>query len=240
MPIADDGDYGVLDFTREWKEVPTCCLNMKVLVAMGFDPAYSKKKTAAFSAISVKGACPYCGRRYLIDYWEGRESAEQHPTTIGTFTLAYPDISEVRIESVAAQKALITDPRLVQLAHDHNFEITEWQTDERKWDPVLGIPQSARHVKNGMYSVPYKTVADQDYAERILKQLIRWPKRPNDWVMADWFAEISLVQMIEDFRYVGSELMLGEDPFRSEWHDEQVTEFDMQADFDGEGDFEYV
>ncbi|KKM73997.1 hypothetical protein LCGC14_1404860 [marine sediment metagenome] len=81
VPTKDMGQLGILDYSREWKVVPTCCMNMKVLVAMGFDPAYSKKKTAAFTAISVKGACPYCGRRYLIDWWEGRESAELHPTT---------------------------------------------------------------------------------------------------------------------------------------------------------------
>ena len=58
--------------------------------------------------------------------------------------------------------------------------------------------------------------------------------------MADWFTEISLVQMVEDFRYVGSELMNEEDPFRSEWHDEQVTEFDMQGDYWEVDGFEYV
>ena len=104
----------------------------------------------------------------------------------------------------------------------------------------MGIPQSARHVKNGMYSIPFKTRADQEYAERILKQLIRWPKKPNDWVMADWFTEISLAQMVEDFRYVGSELMDEEDPFRTEYHDEVTWEVDMQTDFEGVDDFEYV
>ena len=141
---------------------------------------------------------------------------------------------------MAAQKALAVDPRLIQLSVDHKFEIVEWNTDQRKWDPVLGIPQMGRHVKNGMYSVPFKTVADQEYAERILKQLIRWPKRPNDWMMADWFAELSLMEMIEDFRYVGQELINPGDPFRTDWHEEQTSTFEMGADYWGEDEFAYV
>ena len=242
IPNAEDGEYGILDFEREWKTVPICCMNMEVLVAMGFDPAKSQAKKASFSALSVKGACPYCGRRYLIDYWEARQSPELHVETIGQFTLAYPQIARVRIEVNALQAAISRDPRLQEYAIRDKFQIDEWDTDKRKWDPVLGIPQSARHIKNGMYSVPFKFPADQEYAERVLKQLIRWPKRPNDWVMSDWFAELSLMEMIEDWRYVGSELIQPDDLYRSEWHDEQTSEFDLSADYWTEGDdgFEYV
>jgi hypothetical protein len=214
-------------------------MNMKVLVAMGFDPAYSKKKQAAFTAVSVKGACPYCGRRYLIDWYQIRQSPEMHPELIGSFTRDFPDIQQVRIEVNAAQKALAVDPRLEELAKEHQFEVIEWNTDERKWDPVLGIPQAGRHVKSGMYSIPYRTIADQEYAEPVLKQLIRWPKKPNDWMMADWFAELSLMEMVENFRYLGSELIDEEDPFRTEHHDDMTSEFDLSADYWQQDDFGY-
>lgn len=231
---APDQGFGVLDFERSWKEVPYCC-KAPVLVAGGFDPAKSKSKRAAFSAFSVKGGCPWCGRRYLIDYWEGKVSIETHPMYLAQFMQAYPLMSRLRIEINAYQEALAKDPRLQEAAQKHKVVIDEWDTDDRKWDPILGIPQMARHVKSGMYSVPFKTRGDQEYAERVLKQLIRWPKRPNDWVMADWFAELSLFEMIEEYRYVLSETDEIEDKWRSDWHDEQTWEVDL-ADIEDEDD----
>ena len=224
----DDPDVtlGVLDDKRSWFEHPECC-GVPTLVALGFDPAASEAKGSSFSALSVRAGCPKCNRRYAIDYWKDRQSPEMHPDTIGVYTRAYPQIAIVNIEINAYQRSLSRDPRMQELEAAGTFIIKEWNTDERKHDPRMGIPVLGRAIKSGLYSIPYRTVADQEMAETIIKEMIRWPQKPNDFVMADWLAELALSEMIEDSRYVNSELISGADKWMSEWHDEQMYEVDL-------------
>jgi hypothetical protein len=56
-------------------------------------------------------------------------------------------------------------------------------------------------MKAGKWSVPYKTDMDREIAEYVLRQLVRWPKRPNDLVMAMWLMDLSLAQMVEDAQW---------------------------------------
>jgi hypothetical protein len=231
---------GMLDRSRTWKEVPTCCHKRKVLVAAGFDPAVSESKEASFTAIGVLGACPYCGRRYTIDYFALRQSPELHPQLIDSFLTAYPEIERIRIENNAYQKALARDPRMEEIAARNKVWIEEWRTDERKWDPALGIPQMGRHVKNGLWSIPYAGPADHEYGEDLIRAFIRWPKRPNDLIMAFWLAELSLLEMIEEYRNVKAEIMPGTEMYRTEWHDEltvSVNLDDIHTEYD---EWEYV
>ncbi len=221
-PSDEEPDHvmGILDRTRSWKEVPTCCKGKEVLVAAGFDPAASDAKDASFSAIAILGGCPYCGRRYPIDYFQVRQSPELHPQLIDGFLTAFPAIARLRIEINAFQKALARDPRLEEIVNRNQVWIDEWTTDARKWDPVLGIPQMGRHIKRGMWSLPYQFLDDQEYAETLLKTFMRWPKKPNDLIMAFWLAELSLMEMIEDHRLVSSNLMPGTEKYHTEWHEE--------------------
>ena len=211
---------GVLDRSRPWKKVPKCCKGQEVLVAAGLDPAVSEDRKASFTAIAILGGCPMCGRRYPIDYFQLRQSPELHPGFIDSYLIAYPEIQRLRIEDNAYQKALVRDPRLDEIVRRNKVWLDEWRTDERKWDPVLGIPQMGRHIKNGMWSIPYEHRADQEYAETLLKTFLRWPKKPNDLIMAFWLAELSLMEMIEDFRMISTTLMPGTEKYHTEWHDE--------------------
>ncbi len=218
---------GMLDRKRNWKKVPKCCKGREVLVAAGFDPAVSEDRKASFTALAVLGACPFCGRRYVIDYFQIRQSPELHPGLIDQYLIAYPEIDRLRIEDNAYQKALARDPRLGEIVQRNKVWIDEWRTDERKWDPVLGIPQMGRHIKNGMWSVPFELLSDQEFAETLIKTFIRWPKRPNDLIMAFWLAELSLMEMIEDFRRVSTALMPGTEKYHTEWHDEITYSVDL-------------
>jgi hypothetical protein len=162
-----------------------------------------------------------------MDYWKDRQSPEMHPDTIGVYTNAYPQIAIVNIEINAYQRSLSRDPRMQELEAEGKFIIKEWNTDERKHDPRMGIPVLGRAIKSGLYSVPYKTIADQEHAETILKEFIRWPQKPNDFVMADWLAELALAELIEDTKHIDTELISGADKWMSAWHEEQMYEIDL-------------
>jgi len=226
---VDGGILGVLDESRSWYDVPTCC-NLPTMVALGFDPAASEARGSSFSALSVRAGCIKCGRRFAVDYWKDRQSPEMNPDTIGEYTNAYPQISVVNIEINAYQKSLSRDPRMQELEAKGTFIIKEWNTDEKKHDPRMGIPVLGRVVKSGMYSIPYRTVADQEMAETVIKEMLRWPQKPNDFVMADWLAELALDELIEDAKHIDNQLMPGAERWTSVWHEEQTYEIDL-ADF---------
>jgi hypothetical protein len=225
---------GILDTERSWRTFPVCCNGTSSsLVALGVDPGASDAKTASESAFVLSSVCSICHRIYLIDYEHVRQSPELNPHTILEFVKSYEEIQRVRIEINAYQKALARDTLLVAAQGKYRFLLEEWNTDDRKNDPRIGIPVLSRWMKAGKFSMPYKTLEDQDLSEYFLRQLIRWPKRPNDVVMGLWLAELSLAQLFDDAQYNVPEYG---DNFSSlpAYLQEQVYEVDMQevAEYD--------
>jgi hypothetical protein len=232
-PDLTNRDAGILDPRRNWKTDVSCC-KMPVLLAIGFDPAASEDKRASESALTVLGGCPRCERRYVIDYWHARQSPELHAGTILQYVRAFRP-QRVRVESNAYQKALSRDKDLTAGARQLGFLIDEWNTDEKKWDPVLGIPMVNRHIENGMFSVPYMNNGDQQYAEDYLKAFIRWPKKPNDIPMSTWLADLSVQQMIEEYKYVVPDVMPGWDEL-PDYLKDQTYDVEL-SEINGEGIF---
>ncbi len=192
---------GVLDRYRSWGVLPDCCGSSSNLVlAIGFDPAASEKSGASESALAVRGACTQCLRRYRIEYWKDRVSPEQHSDIllehIGIFRP-----QRVRIEINAYQKALARERNLVDGQSKWGYIIDENFTDMKKWDPGLGVPLMSRHMERGMESMPAGTPGDYSRAVEVIRQYMRWPQAPNDMVMADWLAEMSLQDLLEEMRY---------------------------------------
>ena len=235
-PQRSEEEHGVLDQLREWRTRPMCC-GVETISAFGFDPAASERKGASFSALVHLAGCTKCGRRYLVDYWKGRQSPEAHPEIIGDFVVTYPYVAMINIETNAYQKALARDPRMQELEAHGKFIIKEWNTDERKHDPEQGIPAAARHVKSGMLSIPYRTLYDQDFAETLLKEFIRWPQKPNDLVMAYWLAELALYELLEDAKYVDAEVMPGSEKWMSDWHEETTYTVDLSEISGDDGEY---
>ena len=199
---------GILDRNRSLGyEVATCCggkRNLKTVI--GFDPAASENKGASESALVVLQGCTLCFRRYLVDFWHKRQSPELHPEIIRRYAGRYKP-ERVRIEINAYQKALARDRDIKKAATELHFLIDEWRTDERKWDPSMGIPLLSRHMESGRFSFPYSLPSDRAAAEPFLSELVRYPAEPNDLVMALWLADISLMNVIENANIVqGAEL----------------------------------
>ena len=139
---------GVLDHARSWHDAVRCC-GVDTILAAGFDPAASEMRGASFSALVMMAGCVKCGRRYVVDYWKDRQSPELHPITIAEFAATYPNLAMLNIEINAYQRSLSRDPRMEQLEARSRFIIKEWNTDERKHDPQVGIPAAALEAVRG-------------------------------------------------------------------------------------------
>jgi len=220
-------ESGVLDRSRSWKNDRHVCCRRPILVAMGFDPAAGETKSSSMTAWTVLGVCSDCGRRYVIDYDALRQSPEEHPLTIIEVLKAFPAIKRLRIEINAYQKALAREPRLGNIFHEHGVWIDEWNTDERKNDPDLGIPNMGRYFKSMNWSIPAKTLGDVDYGDAMVKSFARWPKRPNDIPMSAWLADLSLMELIEETRHEGVSVMPGTEGQMTEAHDENSFTVDL-------------
>lgn len=196
-------DPGILDDQRSWRTPVKCCnRDGGILYALGIDPGMSDSKSSSESAFALGGVCVHCHRIYLIDVEHVRQSPELNPHTALKFLESYPEISRIRIEINAYQKALARDPLLVDAQMTHRFLLEEWRTDERKNDPRIGIPILSRWMKSGKFSMPYKSMFDKDLSDYIRRQFLRWPKAPNDIVMAIWLMELSLADLYEQAQYV--------------------------------------
>lgn len=196
--IPDGGKPGILDLERSWKEYPKCC--GQIVSGMGFDPAAGTSADASESALAVRAACVRCGRRFVVDYWHGRQSPERHPDTIISFMRSYREngLTRVRIEVNAYQKSLAQDQLLRREARTMGFHIESWYTDDRKWSPELGIPNLARLQNEGYVSVPWRTKADRAYGKAYVDAYKRYPRKPTDIPMADWLAELEVSAAIKD------------------------------------------
>ena len=224
--LPEDRDkYGILDHSRSWKDDNIRCCG-DIVHAVGFDPAAGESKGSSESALMYKAACAGCGRRFYIDWWAKQQSPERNPDTIGSFTKSYKKIRYVRTEINAYQKSLARDPRLRKYARQHNFLIDEWRTDDRKDSPELGIPNLARYMHDGLVSMPAATQADVDYSKRLIAYYIRYPRRPDDIVMADWLCDGALAKAIEELNHTQSGV-------QEEWYQmpaylrEQYGEYDI-------------
>ena len=197
---ADRDKYGILDYDRSWKDDKVECCG-DVIHTVGFDPAAGESKGASESALVYKAGCTGCGRRFYIDWWAKRQSPERNPDTIGGFLRDYKRVRWLRVEINAYQKSLSRDPRLSKYARQSGVIVDEWRTDDRKNTPEWGIPNLARFMRDGLVSMPARTPADLDFSKRFIAYFTRYPRTPNDPVMADWLADGILSQAIEDAQF---------------------------------------
>jgi hypothetical protein len=204
---ASVGNGGILDEDLAWREIGTHH-GIPLIHVIGFDPAAGETRHASESALTVVGGCRKCGFAQLVDYWHGRVSPETHAEQILRFVRSY-DAARVRIEINAYQKALARDPRLVNAQGKLGFQIDPWMTDDRKNDPILGIPLLERRFRDGTLVVPYRDRADREFAEDLIKSFIRWPKRPNDIPMSVWLAVGAWNQLYEDYTAHTPDVMPG-------------------------------
>lgn len=201
---------GILDRTRSYGEVPACCNRSPnaLFRALGFDPAAGETRHAAESSLHVLAACRFCLRRYVIEEWHDRVSPERHPDIIDSYA-AITRPHRARIEINAYQKSLARDPRLRRSASQRKYSIDEWRTDERRDDPTIGVAYLHNHMEAGRFSLPYKTAMDQQRSQTVMRQMLRWPKTPNDQMFSLWLAEGCVARLLEEAEHEAPTLMPG-------------------------------
>ena len=77
-------------------------------------------------------------------------------------------------------------------------------------------------------SIPYKTQADRDYADRFIKYHLRYPRKPNDIVMADWLADSEAEEGVNAQLYNTPEMMPGWETLSEDQLD-RVYEVDLAS-----------
>lgn len=229
-PAVDDQVWGILDYTRSWKEWPSCC--GQIVAGLGFDPAASERSDGSESALVIRAGCARCGRRFLIDYWHKHQSPERNPDTIDQYVASYRSLglSRVRIEVNAYQKSLARDPRIKEMKRNRKVHVDEWRTDDRKNDPALGVPNMATYQNDGMLSVPAKTLADRAFGDAYIRAYKRYPAKPNDIPMADWLAELEVAAALDALNNQGPEDLPGRENL-PEYLQDDVVEFDLSELF---------
>lgn len=105
----------------------------------------------------------------------------------------------VRVETNAYQKALARDDTLREAARELKFVIDEWMTDDRKNSPEFGIPNLARYMRDGKFSIPAQTHLDREYYQELERAFIRYPVKPNDLPMAVWLAAGMMWQVWDQY-----------------------------------------
>lgn len=231
-PVPKHTDkIGCLDYTRQFNHKVRCC-NIIAPMVLGFDPAFSERKGAAFTAGVVQAGCTKCRRRYIVDFKQDRMSSAFHLDFIESFLQQYPDIALVVVEDNVAQKYLTQDPRTEQRLAKYRAYLKPWTTDERKHDPDMGIPQYGRHARSGMLSIPYETIYDREKAEEIIKTFIRWPQRPNDLVMAAWLSDLGIMELIEATQDVSDVMGPGAETWGTAAWEEELIEVDLSEVWD--------
>jgi hypothetical protein len=102
-------------------------------------------------------------------------------------------VSDLVIESMAFQKGLLTDTRIIAMQKHYGFRIHPHQTGDNKYDPDLGVPQMVHSLLRDEITWPW----GDDVSRRELKELeedmyrwrpkIRGTRLEQDSLMATWF-----------------------------------------------------
>jgi hypothetical protein len=103
----------------------------------------------------------------------------------------------LRIEINAYQESLARNKELLDFAMRNSCVVDEWETDDRKNTPELGIPMMAKAFRMNKFSMPFQNDVDQAYAVELEKSFIRYPKKPNDIPMAVWLAMGGCIKLFE-------------------------------------------
>ena len=191
-------DGGIRDATRSWKIKLKNCAQCggDLYTCIGFDPARGKSKGASYTAIAVVQGCIKCLTFYLIDWYAQRISSDYHADTAISFVKSFKP-HMLRVEINAYQEALARNKDLYDFCQRNSCVIDEWETDDRKNTPELGIPMMAKSFRTNHFSMPYQTDVDIAYAREVEKAFIRYPKKPNDVPMAVWLGVGGCLKLFE-------------------------------------------
>lgn len=167
-------------------------------IVCGLDPAGGTKKSgySAFVALAVDLGT---GRRYVVDaYAQKGMRAPQIKQKILEWSDQYNPVSW-RIEGNALQAQIFQyDTELVQELAGRGIRLENHVTGSNKWDSSFGISSTSPLFAGRLISIPWCGKESAKYFRPFTEQLTSWPMtRTFDIVMAFWFAELGIRQIIK-------------------------------------------
>ena len=183
---AKDGSRVLGHYESDWR-----------LVA-GLDPA-GGNKGSGYTAFTLLGVDLQTGMRYLVDTVSVKSMrAPQMRDQIMEWTDQYP-IFEWRVENNGLQSQLVQyNTEIVQYLAKRGVRVTPHNTNNNKWDPQFGVESIAPLLSSGLYSIPWGNSPTVRQVQPLMDELLAFPMGAiNDRVMAMWFAELGVRQLME-------------------------------------------
>ncbi len=207
--------HGCIDETRSFGELPIDVKTGEKLdlhKVLGFDPAsgkatvYATYPTWVLSGIE-KGVDLERACRYVIDIYRRQMVGVEDMLDIlldGSDTIPHPGFygrykyDVARVEENAFATMFTTHSRFVA-AKRRGIHLEPHYTQKNKRDPVSGVKSMEQIVRDGLISIPYRTVSDQELARDFIDQFVYFSFDRNgrrrshtDYVMAFWFTELAM------------------------------------------------
>lgn len=178
-PGCLDRDYVVGDYNDSWRRMA------------GFDPAIGSGKSAKFCAHVTLGMGS-CAKHekcvWVIDVKRDQMSMPQQSEYILEKHQQY-DLFKSIIEANAYQVGLYHDlqRRMEEAGVALQIE-PHYTTRTNKPDPELGVNAMSPFFENGWVHIPWGSPESQRKMKFLVDELIQYPGRTTDTVMAFWFA----------------------------------------------------
>ena len=179
-PGCLDRDYVIGDYSPDWRRVA------------GFDPAVgTRSRSAKFCAhiVLAAGSCAKHERCYwVVDLERDQMTLPQQVEMILNKHEMY-DLNKSKIEANSYQAGLFQAVQHKMGEVGVRFAVEPHYTNRgNKPDPELGVQAMSPIFENGEVHIPWGNPASQRKMQPLVDELIQYPGRTTDTVMATWFA----------------------------------------------------
>jgi hypothetical protein len=178
---------------------------------MGLDPAMSGKTAAVMLAYDRQSQ-----RRYVLDVYNMEDPNPQKIRALMEDWVNKYHPQELRVEINAHQKAYQLDEELNQWMASRGIQFRSHFTGKNKWDVDFGVASMAslfgtdrdgKHQDDNLIELP--SSEGNEHVKALINQLITWAPnakkyQPTDCVMALWFCEIRVKELIQQSGFAQS------------------------------------
>jgi len=163
-------------------------------LAAGFDPAVGSTRSAKFCAhliLAERTDCPVEGHTrcfQVVDLVRDQMTLPQQVELILSQHREFGVDTSV-IEANSYQQGLYQAVETKMNELGEAFRINPHYTSRtNKPDPITGVQSMSRWFEDGKIHIPWKTTIDQHRLRQLYDELVQFPGRTTDTVMAFWFA----------------------------------------------------
>jgi len=178
---------------------------------MGIDPAMSGKTAAVILAFDRQ-----THKRYVLDVYNMEDPNPQKIRALMEDWVNKYSPNELRVEINAHQKAYALDEELNQWMASRGIQLRSHFTGKNKWDvdfgvasmsDLFGTERDGKHQDDNLIELP--SSEGNEHVKALINQLITWAPnmkkaQPTDCVMALWFCEIRVKELIQQMGFAQS------------------------------------